>query len=107
MAVRPDYDDGHIICHEDVLEIRFYYLNGRSKRIPYAAIRGLTRRPARGGHRVWGTGDFRHWFNLDWNRRYKKVVLILDIGKHIRPVITPDDPNKVAAIIESRRAGGP
>jgi hypothetical protein len=56
---------------------------------------------------VWGTGDFRHWFNLDWNRRYKKVVLILDIGKHIRPVITPDDPNKVAAIIESRRAGGP
>src|SRR5207249_3885825 len=35
--------------------------------------------------------DLRHWFNLDCYRPNKRVGLVLDLGKGLVPVITPDD----------------
>jgi hypothetical protein len=95
-----DYDDGLIACSDDALVIRRYDALLHAKRIPYGEIRAVTRldldRLRR--LRLWGTTNPRLWFNLDWSRRHKSVALVLDIGKRVKPVITPDDPQRVIAL---------
>jgi len=98
------YDDGGIACDDDALIIRRYYLWG-SKRIPYASIRDVTERPlgpARGKWRIWGSGDFVHWWNLDTRRPQKETALEIDAGGRVRPTITPDDPRAVERILKDR-----
>ena len=41
----------------------------------------------------------RYWFNFDRHRPRKQVGLVLDLGKRIKPVITPDDPQRVLAVL--------
>jgi hypothetical protein len=95
-----DYDDGLIACSDEALVIRRYDALLQAKRIPYGEIRAVTRldldRLRR--WRLWGTTNPRLWFNLDWSRRHKSVALVLDIGKRVKPVITPDDPQRVIAL---------
>ena len=102
----PAYDDGRIICGEDDLVIRRYYPWG-SKRIPYRSLEGVQRLPLVGANkvrrwRIWGSGDFVHWWNLDSSRTHKSTALVLDVGGRIRPTITPDDPQTVERILEER-----
>jgi hypothetical protein len=102
----PLYDDGRIACDEQGLVIRRYYPWG-AKRVPYAAIRGVQRLPLTGANRVrrwriWGSGDFVHWWNLDPRRSQKAVALVLDVGGRVRPTITPDNPEAVERIIKER-----
>jgi hypothetical protein len=95
------YTDGRISCDDAGVNIGWYYLWGQ-KRILYSAIHAVNKRPlrrVRGRWRLWGSGDFVHWYNLDGNRPKKSVELELDTGGRLRPVITPDDPDAVAAII--------
>ena len=96
------YDDGGIRCTDDAVYIRGYYFPWGTKRVPYSAIRSVERfsMTALGGKgRIWGSGDFRHWANLDPSRPRKSIGLYLDLGKHIVPFITPDDPDAVEAAI--------
>ncbi len=100
------YDDGRIACDDDALVIRWYYLWG-AKRIPYSAIKTVTELPLAGFNavrrwRIWGSGDFIHWWNLDTSRPKKSLALVLDVGRHIRPTITPDDPGLVQQILSER-----
>jgi hypothetical protein len=46
-----------------------------------------------------GFGDFIHWWNLDPRRPKKNVALVIDVGRRVRPTITPDDPTAVARIL--------
>jgi hypothetical protein len=101
------YDDGLIRCDADDLVIRRYYPWG-AKRIPYTSIKGLQRLSLTGANkvrkwRIWGSGDFVHWWNLDPSRTRKEVALVLDAGGRVRPTITPDDPDAVERIVEERR----
>ena len=97
------YDDGRIRCAEGGLVIRRYYPWG-SKRIPYASIRSVQRLPIRLRRwRLWGSGDLRHWWNLDVGRPARTVALDLDIGRWIHPTITPVDPDTVERILNARR----
>ncbi|MCL2583233.1 MAG: PH domain-containing protein [Streptosporangiales bacterium] len=95
------YDDGRIACTDDALVIRNYYFPVGDKRVPYQAIervRVLPMSGISGGYRLWGSGDFVHWFNLDPGRPRKTVKLIIDIqGRRAKPVITPDTPDDVTA----------
>ena len=98
------YDDGRIICDDRGMVIRWYYLWG-SKRIPYGRIRSFKSRPltgVRGKLRIWGSGDFVHWFNLDSSRPRKDVAIELDVGHRVIPTITPDDPDAVVRVLSSR-----
>jgi hypothetical protein len=104
--VRPpagEYDDGLIACSGQGLLIRRYDALLRPKRIPFAQIRtarqvGLdSMRFSR--WRIWGSTDLRHWFNLDRHRPSKQVGFVLDLGKAMKPVITPDDPERLAAVL--------
>jgi hypothetical protein len=110
MLDRLLYDDGRIACADDGLVIRWYYLWG-AKRIPYSAIKAVSRLPLTGASsvrrwRIWGSGDFVHWWNLDTTRPNKGLALVLDVGQRIRPTITPDDPESVEAILRERSSLG-
>jgi hypothetical protein len=100
------YDDGLIRLDEEGLTIRRYYLPILlSKRIPYARIRGLRQRrlgPLTGKWRLWGSGDFRHWAPFDLHRRHKTRTLELNVGGWVRPVFSPEDPDRVLAILQER-----
>jgi hypothetical protein len=91
------YDDGKIACDETSLIIRRYYPWG-AKRIPYSSIRSVSPFAVR-KWRLWGSGDFVHWWNLDPDRPKKELALDIDIGRRIRPTITPDDPHTVERIL--------
>ena len=100
------YDDGGIACDDEHLIIRRYYLWG-AKRIPYSRVRSVQRRPlsaVRGKWRIWGSGDFVHWWNLDTRRPRKEIALEIDAGGRVRPTITPDDPDTVDRILTEHLA---
>ena len=91
------YDDGGVACTDDALVIRRYYFPFGDKRIPYTKITEVERGPMAGlsGWRLWGSGDFTHWYNLDSSRPRKTVQFIIHTGSGIIPVITPNDPDRV------------
>ena len=103
------YDDGTISCDGQGITIRRYYPLG-AKQIRYASIRGVETLPLTGANkvrrwRIWGSGDFVHWWNLDPHRPKKEVALVLDVGRRVRPTITPDDAAAVARIITDQGQG--
>ena len=97
------YDDGRVACNDEALIIRRYYPWG-SRRVPYASIKAVNQLPLTGTSRVrkwriWGSGDFVHWWNLDPRRPRKGMALVIGDGHRIHPTITPDDPDRVARIL--------
>src|SRR5262249_1744221 len=102
------YDDGLVKLDLDGLTIRRYYFPlGTSKRIPYARIKGVQERHmgALTAHApLWGSSDLRHWFPLDLRRSQKEEALILEVGTWVSPVITPEDPERVLALLQEQTA---
>jgi len=104
----PLYDDGRISCDETSVRIGWYYLWG-AKRIPYTSIQSVEKLPLTGASRmrrwrIWGSGDFVHWWNLDPDRTKKSVALVLHVGRRVRPTITPDEPETVERILREHIA---
>jgi hypothetical protein len=90
------YRDGRIECTDTGIRIRGYYFPWGTKTIPYTSIRSLDRfalSALRGSWRIWGSGDFKHWANLDPRRPKKSTGFTVDLGGRVVPVITPDDPD--------------
>jgi hypothetical protein len=105
-----DYDDGIIRCDAVGVEIRRYYFPSGTKRVKYGEIKGLARlemSALRGKLRIWGTGNFKIWANLDTKRPHKKVAFIIDNGKSVKPFVTPDDPDAFEAVVRERASLGP
>ncbi|WP_030902905.1 hypothetical protein [Streptomyces sp. NRRL F-5126] len=97
------YDDGAIRCDDQGLTIRRYYPWG-AKRIRYASIQDVETLPLTGlsrarKWRIWGSGDFIHWWNLDPSRPKKNTALVIHVGRRVYPTITPDDPAAVTRIL--------
>jgi hypothetical protein len=100
------YNDGRIACDEKGITVRWYYPWG-PKHIPYQAIQSVRPYPlskVRGKWRLWGSGDFKHWYNLDGNRPSKEIGIELNLGGHILPCVTPDDAAAVVRIIDEHIA---
>lgn len=96
------YDDGRVARDDQGLVIRRYYPWG-TKRISYASLKGFDTLTGVNGvrrWRIWGSGDFVHWWNLDPGRVHETMALVLAVGQRIRPTITPDDPETVEAILK-------
>jgi hypothetical protein len=105
-----DYDDGIIRCDAVGVEIRRYYFPSGTKRVKYGEIKGLARlemSALRGKLRIWGTGNFKIWANLDTKRPHKKVAFIIDNGRSVKPFVTPDDPDSFEAVVRERAGLGP
>lgn len=100
------YQDRWIECTDEEIRIRGYYFPWGTKRIRYGDIRSVERvnlSAFRGKGRIWGSGDFRHWLNLDPDRPKKSVGFSLDLGRRVVPFITPEDPDVVEEIIAAHR----
>jgi hypothetical protein len=64
------YNDGKIECTATGIRLRGYYFPYLTKGIPYSSIKGMRRiemTALKGKWRIWGTGNFRYWANLDVN----------------------------------------
>lgn len=100
------YDDGIVVLDEAGLTLRRYYFPlATAKRIPYRRIHSVSERPIgplTGKGRLWGSGDLRHWAALDLRRPQKHTALVLDLGGWFLPTVTPDDPERVVAILDER-----
>jgi len=84
-----------------------YYFPWGTKTIRYSAIRSIqkvTMGALTGRGRIWGTANPRYWASLDPRRHAKAAALILDTGRRMRSLITPDDPAAVEAIIREHSA---
>jgi hypothetical protein len=104
-----NYKEEGIVCDSDVLTIRHYYLWG-SKNVPYRSIQGVQRvalTALKGRARIWGTANPGYWANLDTKRPSKNEGLVLDLAKRIKPFITPDDLDRVEALLRERAGLGP
>jgi hypothetical protein len=103
------YTDGRIDCTDTEIRVRAYYFPWGTKHIPYEAIRSLDRftmTALRGKGRIWGSGDLRHWANLDPRRPRKSVGFFLDLGRRVIPFLTPDDPDAFEQAVRSHVAVG-
>jgi hypothetical protein len=99
------YHDRLIECSDAGVRVRGYYFPWGTKTIPYASIRGLDRFTMtgwRGKARIWGSGDLRHWANLDPHRPQKSVGFFVDIGRRVVPFLTPDDPDAFERVVTER-----
>lgn len=99
-----EYRDRWIECTDDGVSIRGYYFPWGTKRIRYQSIHNLqrVRMTATGGKaRIWGTANPHYWASLDPKRPKKEVGLLIDVGRRVKPFITPDDPDAVEALIRS------
>ena len=98
------YDDGRVACTDHEIIIRRYNIfTLGTKRINYQSIREVNQVPNRWKWRLSGSGDFVHWFNWDPGRPHKETALVIIQGERIRPVITPDDPDRVVAELTAHR----
>ncbi|WP_329361592.1 PH domain-containing protein [Streptomyces sp. NBC_00669] len=110
MDTQEIYRDRWIRCTPDAVRIRGYYFPWGTKTVRYADIRDVRRVTLglfSGQARIWGTSRPTIWASLDPGRLGKSEGLLLDVGKHIRPFITPDDPAAVEAAIRARIAPEP
>jgi hypothetical protein len=98
------YRDRWIECTGTEIVVRGYYFPWGTKRIRYTSIRSLERfemTALRGKGRIWGSGDLRHWANLDPERPNKSVGFFLDVGRRVIPFLTPDDPDRFEEIVRA------
>lgn len=104
------YEDRWIRCTDAEVQVRGYYFPWGSKHIPYDTVRDVERVDLglfTGKARIWGTANLRYWANLDPGRPKKSVGLVLDLGRSVRPLLTPDDPDTVERILRARAGLGP
>ena len=67
-----------------------------------AGIRRVQLTAIRGKPRIWGTANPRYWASLDPRRATKQTALILDLGRFVRPFLTPDDPDTFERVVRER-----
>jgi hypothetical protein len=100
------YDDGGLSLDEDGLTIRrCYFPWAGPKRIRYAEIQHVEARPMgwlTGKGRGWGTAHPGYWFPLDLRRARKQILLVFNVGRRVRPCVTPDHPQWVIDLLRDR-----
>ena len=106
VRVTETYDDGTIVCGPDRLVIRSYYFPFGTKTVQYGQIQGLQRIEIKGvwsgKWRLWGTGNWRYWANLDTKRPRKKTGFVVDLGRRVSPIVTPDAPDAFESVLRDR-----
>lgn len=100
------YRDDCLALDEDGMTIRRYYFPlGSPKRIAYHDIRGVRIAAMNwltGKGRGWGTADPRYWLPLDLRRYRKDKLLVIDVGRRVKPCVSPDDADRVVELLRTR-----
>lgn len=98
------YEDRTVRLDDRGVTIRHFYFPFVSRFLPYEKIEYVQNAalPDIGGRwRIWGTGDFSHWYSLDLLRPRKHTAIVLEIWGYGTPAFTPRDPDTVASIISA------
>jgi len=70
------YSDSLISIDDNGITIRLFYFPFGAKRVNFSDIE--TVQVFKGGClRIWGSGDFRTWFGLDWGRTSRSMTFII------------------------------
>lgn len=88
------YRDAWTTCADDRIRIRGCYFPWGAKTVPYTAVHEVRRvamGPLTGQFRLWGSASLKLWAGLGPHRTRKSEGLVLDLGRPVRPVVTPDD----------------
>jgi hypothetical protein len=104
-----EYRDRWIELNDRELAIHGYYIPWGTKRIPYDAIRHVSRVSMgvlNGRARIWGTANPGVWASLDPRRPRKRVGFLVDYGRAITPLITPDDPDAAETALRAQLPDG-
>lgn len=104
-----EYHDRRIDCTPSEIRVRGYYFPWGTKRIRYSAVRELRRvelSAARGQFRIWGTANPKYWASFDPGRPSKVVGFVVDVGKAVHPVLSPEDPDAFEAAVRSHTSLG-
>lgn len=100
------YDDGSLVLDDQGLTIRRYYFPcAGDKRLWYRDVRRVEVRAMNwltGKGRLWGTADPRYWLPLDPRRPRKSTLLCFDVGRGIKPCVSPGDPERVIDWLQGR-----
>ena len=101
------YKDSLIeITDQEVVFHRYYFPFGGDKHVPLSQIESIQVRPPslfNGSWRLWGSGDFRTWFPLDFARPSRDRIFIASLrGSFVRIGFTVEDSQKVASILRER-----
>ena len=100
------HEDKHVIITNNEIIIKCYYFPfagekkisfKQIKKIELINIGSLT-----GKLKVWGMNYKLLWFHFDAGRLFKNHGIVIDIGKYIKPAITPEDINKVFHILQGK-----
>ena len=98
------YDDTTLTVDADGLTIkRYYFPLARPKRIAFDEITGVEVRPTgiMSKWRLWGSHNAVTWMPLDMGRARKDHLVEFDLGGRIKPAVTPDEPERVAALVRA------
>lgn len=96
------YRDRWIECTPHEIRVRWYYFPWGTKVFPYSRIREVRRLRLdllHGKWRIWGTGNPRYWASLDPSRPRKQVGFLIDVGRRMQALITPDDADAFATVV--------
>lgn len=100
------YEDAGLVLDEDGITIRRYYFPlSTPKRVSYNKIRGIRAKPmgwASGKRRFLGAANPRYRLPRGARRSSKPTLLILELGRWVKPCITPEDPARVIALLRDR-----
>ena len=84
---------------------RYYFPWAGAKRISYDGVVRVEVRPMNwltGKGRLWGTAVPRYWLPLDMRRPAKQTLLCFDLGRRVKPCVSPDDPDRVIELLRGR-----
>ena len=104
MSAHALYADATVTVDADGVTIdRYFFPLGRAKRISFDEIVAVDVRPAgfMAKWRLWGSHDFVSWMPLDMGRPRKRQLVEFDLGTRVKPAVTPDDPERVAALVRA------
>lgn len=101
----PAYDDDVVRIDRETVLVKSYLLPGRQREIRRDTILGVSvveLGPLSGRYRLVGLGFRRprNFFHWDPRRSKKGRGIVLDTGRLLRPVITPDDHDAAMAALE-------
>jgi hypothetical protein len=96
------YSDSLISIDDEGITIKLFYFPYGAKRVNFSNVEVV--QAFKGGcMRLWGSGDFRTWFGLDWGRMSRKMTFIIkQKNKWGRVGFTCEDSDSVAKILQSK-----
>lgn len=99
------YEDAAMVLDDEGITITSYLWPRHRRRIPFAAIdryQLIELGPLSGRYRLVGLGFRRprHFFHWDRQRSSTTTAIVLDTGRFIRPVITPQRPEQVIRVLD-------